>query len=86
MVVPYGAGAHVLDDDASIHQIWRLRANEGAWERQKITLSHHMAARSLQQDVEANGTKPFICLIDYDLKAAKNGVQVIQDLAVGHVS
>ena len=86
LVIPQSAQVHILDDDDSIHQVWRVRANENLWGTRGITLRHHNAAESLQRDLAGRDVRPFLCLIDYDLKSDLNGVQVIRDLALQNFS
>jgi len=80
------SGVHwiVLDDDPSVHQVWKRRLSLGMLQKSSHFQSHHfMTAAHLREWLKEGKVDPAkaVFLIDYELNDEKtNGIEVIQSL------
>ncbi len=79
------AGTHVaiLDDDVSIHQIWRGRFEMANARARGVVLQHFSAAAELANFAASMRTEPMLCLVDYELLGEdRSGLDVIASLGI----
>jgi signal transduction histidine kinase len=72
----------VLDDDESIHMLWKRRLSEVTFEK-SITVEHFSSPTSLKRELSSRpGDSATIYLIDYELGVAQTGIALIEELRI----
>jgi signal transduction histidine kinase len=84
-----GRAVVVLDDDASIHQVWQGRFDSIRTREHEIEIVHVSAPGEIRSWVHANGGKAreALYLLDYELLGApETGLSLAEELAIGERS
>lgn len=76
------AKVYLLDDDYSIHRIWKGRLESTAGSAHGVVLKTFTLATDFEAAVKAE--KPDLCLLDYELAGQEvTGLDVVQKLGIG---
>jgi signal transduction histidine kinase len=75
----------VLDDDSSIHAVWRERFK--AEEFSSLRVEYFSSENGFGRWVQRRATQNMVCLIDYELLSSPhNGIEIIQKLGIHNES
>ncbi|MFA5137725.1 MAG: HAMP domain-containing sensor histidine kinase [Elusimicrobiota bacterium] len=83
--LPAGSSVAVLDDDASIHQIWQGRLESQRAKEHGIEVAHFSTPEGLRQFLASNSAKAraALCLVDYEFVGHKEtGLGLIEELDI----
>jgi two-component sensor histidine kinase len=73
----------ILDDDSSIHEVWKKRFGSQALGGKSIHLVHCSTPLELRQFVASNKISPILYLCDYELLGSKEtGLDLIQECGI----
>ena len=88
LIVPSRARIMIVDDDASIHQIWVNRFKSLSYGGQQVSISHCSNPRDLMLWMSAQSNiSDVLFLVDFEfLGSDQNGLQLIEDLKISQQS
>jgi len=85
LALPPGHPVVVLDDDASIHQVWQGRFDSARVKEQNVEVFHFSEPEALRAWVKANSAEAgrAVCLFDYELLGFKEtGISLAEELGL----
>lgn len=81
-----GRSIVILDDDASIHQVWQGRFDTLPLSRHDVPILHFFTPEEIRKWVKANGSsaREALYLLDYELTGcAETGLSLAEELGIG---
>jgi signal transduction histidine kinase len=87
LTLPPGTRIAILDDDPSIHELWKNRFGELPLGEDDIEVHHFLDAGVLRDWIQGPDSAKAIYLVDYELLGSRlNGLQLIEALGIAERS